>query len=114
MEKYADSMQKMQRGDTEAFEKNFAFACPKFLTPAEPDWAEEPRTNHHQDAYRLQLKLFLHEVSQQVLLPTIRSYLKLYTIMAVPKLAAFLEMDEGQFRTLILCYKHKTRFVSPR
>eukprot|EP01114_Cavostelium_apophysatum_P002399 TRINITY_DN1213_c0_g1_i2.p1 TRINITY_DN1213_c0_g1~~TRINITY_DN1213_c0_g1_i2.p1 ORF type:complete len:130 (-),score=51.24 TRINITY_DN1213_c0_g1_i2:79-468(-) len=64
------------------------------------------------------------------MLPTIRSFLKLYTTIGTKKLADFVmsseqsgrvrkdnegqtetsdEADENAFRTLLLCYKHKMR-----
>lgn len=43
------------------------------------------------------------------MLPTIRSFLKLYTTIGIPKLAALLEEgDEGTFREHLQCLKHKT------
>lgn len=71
--------------------------------------------NYNQEAFQLQLGLFMREVvlcctaacqrlsvsaqvRQQFLVPTIRSYLKLYTSMAVDKLADCLEMEESEFR----------------
>lgn len=36
-----------------------------------------------QDALQKQMRLFLDEVDQQVLLPTVRSYLKLYTTLPI-------------------------------
>jgi len=41
-------------------------------------------------------------------LPTIRSFLKLYTTIGLPKLAALLEQDEATFREHLQCLKHKT------
>eukprot|EP01137_Pigoraptor_chileana_P021572 Opistho-2@85479 len=107
-EKKLEKMLKMQRGDEATFEELFNSACPKFLQPVPPDY-DGPRLNFGQEAYKLQVKLFLSEVRQQALLPTIRSYLKLYTTMPTIKLAEFLDMDDEQFRTHLLCYKHKTR-----
>nr|SVE73555.1 EOG090X0665 [Daphnia atkinsoni] len=40
-----------------------------------------------------------------------RSYLRLYTTMPVAKMAAFLEMPETDFRTHLLCFKHKMKNV---
>ena len=51
-----------------------------------------------QEAYRLQLKCFLTEVKQQTMLPTLRSFLKLYTTISISKLASFLELDEYTLR----------------
>lgn len=57
------------------------------------------RTYHiSQDAYRLQLKLFLSEVRQQQLLSSIRSFLKLYTTISIGKLASFMDIDEPTVR----------------
>eukprot|EP01097_Dermamoeba_algensis_P006066 TRINITY_DN3824_c0_g1_i1.p1 TRINITY_DN3824_c0_g1~~TRINITY_DN3824_c0_g1_i1.p1 ORF type:complete len:571 (-),score=87.04 TRINITY_DN3824_c0_g1_i1:137-1804(-) len=113
-EKYAEKMAKMQRGfDSEegqlAFEELFSYACPKFINPASPNYEDPHPVSHQQEAHRLQMKVFLNEVTQQALLPTIRSYLKLYTTIGTQKLAHFLEMEESQLRAHLLCYKHKNR-----
>jgi len=115
-EKYADKMQKMQKGDEETFDELFVYACPKFINPAPPNYSliledptKNPPQNFNQESLQLQRKLFLSEVKQQALLATIRSYLKLYTTIGTKKLSAFLELDEKTFRTHLLCYKHKTR-----
>nr|VDD26986.1 unnamed protein product [Brassica oleracea] len=67
-EKYGEKMMRMQRFDDEAFgvyDELFSYACPKFITPSAPSF-EEPLVNYNQDAYRLQLKMFLYEVKQQM------------------------------------------------
>lgn len=51
-----------------------------------------------QDAYRLQLKLFLYEVKQQQLLASVRSFLKLYSTISIGKLATYMEVDEPTLR----------------
>ena len=49
------------------------------------------------------------QVGQQKLLPTIRSILKLYTTIGIPKLAALREeADEATFREHLQCLKHKS------
>ena len=48
------------------------------------------------------------EVKQQQQNPTIRSYLKLYTTIGLPKLAALAEADEPTFREHLQCIKHKS------
>jgi translation initiation factor 3 subunit L len=68
---------------------------------------KKPRVIHNA-AVRLQLELFMGEVRQQILLPTIRSYLKLYTTIGLDKLSSFLDMDRQQLVELLLCIKHKT------
>ena len=53
----------------------------------------------------------MDEVKQQMLLPTIRSYLKLYTSMPLDKLAAYLDKSVDELEKVLLCYKHKMRNV---
>ncbi|CAD6233607.1 unnamed protein product [Miscanthus lutarioriparius] len=112
-EKYNDKMTKMQRYDDEAYaayDELFSYACPKFITPS-PPVLDQPLTNYNQDAYRLQLKLFLYEVKQQQLLSGIRSYLKLYSTITISKLAQYMEMDEATLRSILMTYKHKMHAV---
>ncbi|KAG9456148.1 hypothetical protein H6P81_000656 [Aristolochia fimbriata] len=112
-EKNGDKMARMQRYDDEAFalyDELFSYACPKFITPAAPNY-DEPLVNYNQDAYRLQLKMFLYEVKQQQLLSSVRSFLKLYSTISVEKLAAYMEVDEPTLRTILMTYKHKTHAV---
>jgi translation initiation factor 3 subunit L len=108
-EKFGERMARMQANnmDMGAYEDLFSFACPKFISPAAPKYDDLPANYNAQEAYKLQLRLFLQEVSQQKLLPTIRSFLKLYTTIGIPKLAALLEADEGTFREHLQCLKHK-------
>jgi len=108
-DKYSDKMLRMQRGDDAVFEELFSYACPKFINAASPNYDLDPPLNYNQDALRLQLKLFLSEVRQQALLPTIRSYLKLYSTIGTAKLSTFLDMDQETFRTHLVSFKHKTR-----
>jgi translation initiation factor 3 subunit L len=112
-EKYGDKMTKMQRCDDEAhaaYDELFSYACPKFITPS-PPVLDQPLTNYNQDAYRLQLKLFLYEVRQQQLLSGIRSYLKLYSTITISKLAQYMEVDEATLRSILMTYKHKMHAV---
>ncbi|KAJ6818376.1 uncharacterized protein M6B38_405585 [Iris pallida] len=112
-EKYNDKMLKMQRCDDEAFtvyDELFSYACPKFITPSAPA-LEEALVNYNQDAYRLQLKLFLYEVKQQQLLAGVCSFLKLYSTISLGKLATYMEVDEPTLRTILMTYKHKMNAV---
>ncbi|KAJ3300164.1 Eukaryotic translation initiation factor 3 subunit L [Borealophlyctis nickersoniae] len=108
-EKYGDQLTKMQRGEEglAVFEELFNFACPKFISPVPPNYdiainAAHVPTHH-------QLKIFLAEVRSQLLVPTIRSFLKLYTTLGVEKLATFLDVPADEVRTQLLVFKHKTR-----
>ncbi|KAI9106728.1 hypothetical protein K1719_022454 [Acacia pycnantha] len=112
-DKYGEKMIRMQRYDDEAFaiyDELFSYACPKFITPSAPSF-EEPLVNYNQDAYRLQLKLFLYEVKQQQLLSGVRTFLKLYSTISLAKLASYMEVDEATLRSILVTYKHKTHAV---
>lgn len=52
------------------------------------------------------------EVKTNQLLPTIRSYLRLYKTIGIPKLAALAETDEAAFREHLQCLKHKAHQMS--
>jgi len=113
-DKFSDRLTRMQSNnvDVAAYEELFAFACPKFVSPSPPNYDDLPPNYQPQEAYRLQLKLFLSTVDQQKMLPTIRSFLKLYTTIGLSKLAALLEEDEGTLREHLQCLKHKTHALA--
>jgi translation initiation factor 3 subunit L len=118
---YNDNMYKMQCGDMEVFRNFFMFACPKFVSPCPPpfemmtdDFVKEPLEH--------QAQVFMDEVKQQLELPTIRSYLKLYTTLPLQKLASFMDKNErngerdndravSRLSTQLLCFKHKMNNV---
>lgn len=72
---------------------------------------EEPPTAAgealHKEPLRLQMKVFMDEVKQQMLLPTVRSYLKLYTSMPLEKLADYMSITVDELEMHLLCFKHK-------
>eukprot|EP01119_Soliformovum_irregulare_P017011 TRINITY_DN500_c5_g1_i1.p1 TRINITY_DN500_c5_g1~~TRINITY_DN500_c5_g1_i1.p1 ORF type:complete len:529 (+),score=138.88 TRINITY_DN500_c5_g1_i1:151-1737(+) len=103
-EKNGDKTIKMQRGDETTFEELFSFACPKFITPAALELGSENPT----DALKNQIRLFMMEIKEQDLVPTIRSYLKLYTSIPSAKLSNFLNLDPSAFNSQLMCFKHKT------
>jgi len=101
-DKYGEKMMRMLRSDDEAFgiyDELFSYACPKFITPSAPPTFEEPLVNYNQDAYRLQLKMFLYEVKQQQLLSGVRTFLKVYSSISLAKLANYMEVDEPTLRS---------------
>jgi len=105
---YSDKMNKMQRGEINEFEACFMSACPKFVSPVAPSIDS---VEAHLEPARLQLQVFMEEVKQQLTLPTIRSYLKLYTTMPLDKLAGFMDMAPEDFRNYLLAFKHKMQNV---
>ena len=110
-EKYGDQFTRMQRGGPESlpdFEKLFRDACPKFITPTNPDF-DNPHLNV--DPIEHQLSIFMEEVKNNMWGPTVRSYLKLYTTMDLTKLAGFLEVDAETLRGRLLVNKQRSRQV---
>jgi translation initiation factor 3 subunit L len=111
-----DKLNKLQRGD-EAFLKEFSMACPKSIS-ASPIYA-------HDDSSPAQNSETLHRLwcflggsfqeqfrQQQQYIPTLRSYLKLYTTIKISKLSQIMEIDEETLRTQLICFKHKTRNIA--
>jgi len=96
LEKHGEKMVKMQRGDDSVFpvvQELFSIGCPKFVSPViSAPRIQTAKENSSLDPLKLQMKLFLTEVTQQVLTPFVRSYLKLYSTMPIVKLAAFLNL----------------------
>jgi translation initiation factor 3 subunit L len=88
---YHDNMYKMQCGDLEVFRNFFVFACPKFVSPCPPPFDAPIEDSYVKEPLEHQTMVFMDEVRQQLALPTIRSYLKLYTTLPLSKLAAFME-----------------------
>ena len=117
---FHEKMYKMQYGDLTEFENCFLFACPKFLSivPPSPGKANE---DYAKEAIKHQTQVFMDEVVQQKMLPTIRSYLKLYTTLPLKKLATFmcssrtddwdLDKEVANLTIHLLCFKHKMKNI---
>jgi translation initiation factor 3 subunit L len=106
-----------------AFEELFVFACPKFITanpppyddpealsallspsdPPDPPALPEPGQRH--------LALFLSDVSAQIHVPTLRSFLKMYTSLDVTKLAGFLDVGEEEMISRLMVMKNASRTI---
>lgn len=105
-EKAGDRLSRLRQGETQAFEELFSYASPKFVSPAPPDYDNIEDTN--MEAAKLQARLFMEEVNAQLLLPDIRSYLKLYTTIEIEKLAALMDVDNDKARSCLHALKHKS------
>lgn len=79
------------------------------LTPAPPLAASMPHTtisakiallqvNTNMGAYKQQLQSFISFVQEQRHLPTLKQFLKLYTSIALAKLASLMDMDGDTLR----------------
>jgi translation initiation factor 3 subunit L len=95
-EKHGSALSKIDAGE-EGYEDLFVFGCPKFVSPSA------------EDAYKLQVRQFMKEMSSQHSSRKMRSYMKLYTSINITKLAAFNDMNEEEFRPHLLSYKHRMR-----
>jgi translation initiation factor 3 subunit L len=95
-EKHGSALSKIDAGE-EGYEDLFVFACPKFVSPS------------NEDAYKLQVRQFMQELSSQHAFRKMRSYMKLYTSIGITKLAAFNDMNQEEFLPCLLSYKHKMR-----
>ena len=118
-EKHGDDMSRMAQGVVSAFDEAFSFACPKFVTPGGPpstvsDTAGDDASaagggaNYNEEAYRRELKKFIAEVSSREKLPTLRSLLKLYTSISVPKLADLMEISVEELREQLEVLRKKS------
>jgi len=115
-DKHGSQLSKIELGEN-GYEDLFILGAPKFISPALPDYTiktdDEPGSNtltsHSSglDAYNLQIKQFMTQMSQQRALRKLRSYLKLYTSIPIDKLAAFNDTPSEEFISSLLCYKHK-------
>ncbi|CAM9213116.1 unnamed protein product [Heterosigma akashiwo] len=96
-------------GDAQPFEDLFVPAAPKFIVPSVPDYGQP--VNFAQDAVKQQLRLFLEDVTSQLHLPKIRSYLKLYSTLSLEKLARFTGLGEAELEAALVSLKHRNRQV---
>jgi translation initiation factor 3 subunit L len=121
-ERYSEQLSKMSSRNPEeaipAFEELFLYACPKFMAANPPPYddpaalatllSSEPQP----DPAHRHLGLFLSDVKAQSPVPTLRSFLKLYTSLDAKKLANFLDADEESMVQQMMAMKVATRSVS--
>jgi len=118
-DRYGDQFAKLSRGDEglPAFEELFLYACPKFICANPPpyddpeqlaSYAEDPPAEPAQR----HLALFVADVRAQAAVPTLRSFLKLYTSLDAAKLASFLDADEEEMVQQMMAVKAASRSVS--
>ncbi|KAJ2763823.1 hypothetical protein IWQ57_005423 [Coemansia nantahalensis] len=113
-EKYGDQQHRIQRGGDEAVEvlsDLFLYACPKFIVPNPPNYEDLDTAAEAMEPQAFQLQVFLREARLQLVVPTLRSYLKLYTTMGLEQLASVLEIDTAELRNQLMVYKQRCRQV---
>lgn len=126
-DRYGDQIAKMSRGGTDnsealaAFEELFTYACPKFISANPPPYddpdalasiLENPTSAQALEPVHRHLSLFLADVKAQACVPTLRSFLKLYTSLDARKLAGFLDSDEEEMVQQMMVMKQAGRCVS--
>jgi RNA polymerase I-associated factor PAF67 len=72
---------------------------------AVPDYSSG--SNSNLDAYSQQVSIFMTEVSQNVSVLKLRSYLRLYAAIDTAKLARFTDSSEAEFVNKLISFKHK-------
>jgi len=110
-----------------AFEELFIYACPKFVTANGPSYedgdaidrliaasgdSDSVQANVQGDCTRRHLDLFLADVAAQQPVPTLRSFLKLYTSLGTKKLSNFLDADEEDLVQEMMVLKQSSRSTS--
>ncbi|KAF7303782.1 Eukaryotic translation initiation factor 3 subunit L [Mycena indigotica] len=126
-ERYGDQFAKMARGGEEAvpaFKELFLYACPKFINANAPPYDDaiaintilsQPEGSDLSDAIdpaQRHLSLLLSDVVAQTPVPTLRSFLKLYTSLGAKKLANFLDADEEEMVQQLMVMKQASRSVT--
>lgn len=108
----------------------FIYACPKFVSANGPPYEDEEAINQlispapgedpsqtqaaaqQADQTHRHLELFLADVSAQEPVPTLRSFLKLYTSLGTSKIANFLDQDEEELVQQMMLLKQSSRSIS--
>ncbi|CEM12161.1 unnamed protein product [Vitrella brassicaformis CCMP3155] len=107
-DKHADRHARLLKDDEQEYIDVFNYASPKFVHPGYPPF-DDMDDYDPTELSRTQVEVFLEEVRHQKLVPTIRSFAKLYTAIPIQKLASLMEKNEDEIREILLCVKHKGR-----
>jgi hypothetical protein len=100
-----------------AFEELFLYACPKFISANPPPYNEPSALATYIEEPQIEpaqrhLTVFLSSVRTQSPVPTLRSFLKLYTSLDAKKLANFLDADEEEMVQQMMVMKQTSRSIS--
>ena len=117
-ERFGEQVSKMSRGEEgiPAFEELFTYACPKFVSANPPPYDDTEALaayleDSHVDPAQRHLKDFIADVRAQLPVPTLRSFLKLYTSLGTSKLAGFLDTDEEEMIQQLMVLKQVSRSI---
>jgi translation initiation factor 3 subunit L len=110
-EKHSEHIAKMRSGSEglAVFEELFLYSCPKFIfAKPTPAASSDDGSSTHVEPYQRHLQVFLEDVKVQSLLPTLRSYLGLYTSLSVSKLATFVEIQPEELLAQLIVLKQRS------
>lgn len=117
-ERFGEQVAKMSRGEEgiPAFEELFTYACPKFVSANPPPYDDAEALvafleDSHVDPAQRHLKNFISDVRARLSVPTLRSFLKLYTSLGTRKLAGFLDTDEEEMVQQLMVLKQASRSI---
>lgn len=110
-EQHGDKLARLQSGQLGVYRDLFDYACPKFISPSNLRESGSPAA-FTQTVANIQCTIFLEEVKQRVQLATGTSYLKLYTMASMTKLAQLRGMSEADLRRSLVYIKNKMRSLT--
>ena len=116
-ERYGEQYSKMVRGGEEAlpaFVEMYNHGSPRFISPNAPPYELEsdaalsehaalPDMSSHQQS------IFVEAIKPRLVVPNLRSFLRLYTTLGTDKLAKFLGVDEQRCLELLTIAQASTR-----
>mmetsp|Transcript_20993 Transcript_20993/g.59056 ORF Transcript_20993/g.59056 Transcript_20993/m.59056 type:complete len:487 (+) Transcript_20993:116-1576(+) len=105
-EKLSEKFGRIQQWQLSAFEEMFMMAAPKFVTPCSSLYPDN--TNYAQEGLIQQTKVLMGMVKQYSIIPTLRSFLVMYTTLPISKLATLLDMSESAVTAELMNWKSKT------
>lgn len=108
-DKVGDKLFKIQRGGEESipiYEELFKYGAPKFISSTTISKSGDVIIS---DPLNLHLKIFMLKVKNVVFIPTLKSYLSLYSNLELSKLSKLLEINEAELLQILQTYKLNNR-----
>lgn len=100
-----DKLADLQEGKLATFRELFEASSPKFIVCGEPELTV--KVDYNLNNYNRQIDLFMTEISENIDILQIRSFLRLYAAIEVPKLARFIKATEPELIAKLISFKHK-------
>lgn len=103
--KLGDRFRRLGNGDVDLFGEMFENACPKFISPS---MSENSSAGGASEAWNAQVTIFMTEISQQVSLFKLKSYLRLYSSIQLEKMAGFNDITTDELMEQLMASVHKS------